>query len=129
MKRILITLSVLLLFSAVCLSSQATKSVKAMPYANTAYKASLVNNMKGSVEEAPLAILGPETSAVIIIAKNNRDTLCHLVSSTTIYLICKTTPFLKLPEINLRVLDIGIILRYSVINSLKLKCKVTTLGH
>ncbi len=78
MKRILITLSVLLLFSAVCLSSQATKSVKAMPYANTAYKASLVNNMKGSVEEAPLAILGPETSAVIIIAKNEQR---YVVSS------------------------------------------------
>ena len=69
MKRILIPFNVLLLISIVCLSGQATKSVKGIPLANATYKTSLVNDVKGSVEEVPLAILGSDTRATIIITK------------------------------------------------------------
>ena len=71
MKRILIPFSVLLLISIVCLSGQgqATKSVKGIPLANAAYKTALVNDVKGSVEEVPLAVLGSDTRATIIITK------------------------------------------------------------
>lgn len=71
-KRILIFICILVLISTVCLAGQSARSVKRGPFANASYKTALVNNVKGSVEEVPLAILGPETKATIIIAKNEQ---------------------------------------------------------
>ena len=77
MKRILVLFSVLLLIPIVCLSGQATKSVKGIPLANATYKTSLVNDVKGSVEEAPFAILGSDTRATIIITKYEQGYPCY----------------------------------------------------
>lgn len=92
MKRILVLFSVLLLIPIVCLSGQATKSVKGIPLANATYKTSLVNEVKGSLEEAPLAILGSDTRATIIITKYEQSYPLLLWSSEPLSSLCARPP-------------------------------------
>ena len=69
MKKILILLSILGLSYSLCLAGQAIRQARSVSTTNFDFKSFQVNDVKGSIEEVPIAALGPEIRNTIIISQ------------------------------------------------------------
>jgi len=78
MKKILILLSILGLSYSLCLAGQAIRPVRSVSTTNFDFKSFQVNDVKGSIEEVPIAALGPEIRNTILISQTEYK---YIVSS------------------------------------------------
>jgi len=88
MKKILILLSILGLSASLCFAGQAIRLVKNVSTTNFDFKSFQVNDVKGSIEEVPIAALGPEIRNTILISQTEHKYIVLLRSvqpSFTLY--------------------------------------------
>lgn len=88
MKKILILLSILGLSYSLCLAGQAIRPVRSVSTTNFDFRSFQVNDVKGSIEEVPIAALGPEIRNTIIISQTEHKYIVLLRSiqpSFTLY--------------------------------------------